>query len=79
MRNHFAGIHVYNYNISSNIENNIFDSKNMVEVMLFGKTYEQIRELILRENVKVISLIGKNSIINMAEYKRIYAKMRKFL
>jgi hypothetical protein len=51
----------------------------MVEVMLFGKTYEQIRELILRENVKVISLIGKNSIINMAEYKRIYAKMRKFL
>jgi hypothetical protein len=67
----FIGIHIYEYNITSNIKNNTFDVKNIIEAISLNKTYEQTRNLLKKENVKVVNLVGKNGLINNKEYTRV--------
>jgi hypothetical protein len=72
----FMGIHIYNYNITANIKNDIFDVKNIMEAMALDKTYEQIRTFVQNEKVQVTGVIGKNGVINKMEFNRI--KKEKF-
>jgi hypothetical protein len=70
----FSGIHIYNYNIRSNIANNSFDVKKIIQARLEGKTYEQIRDFLHNNEVRIINLVGKNGIINTNEFKNLVKK-----
>ena len=64
----FAGINVIGYEL--NIKNNEdFDSNEIYESYIIGKTTNLIREKIKKDNVKISSWVGKNGEIDINEYK----------
>lgn len=65
----FTGININNYEI--NIKNNEdFEIKEIYESYILGKNIKEIREKIIKDNIKISNLIGKNGIIDISEYKK---------
>lgn len=71
----FNGINAYDYYIDydTDLDNEVlkfFDKKLIYESTLNKKNYNEIIERIVKDNLKIVNLVGKNGIINEAEYKR---------
>lgn len=76
----FCGIHIHDYEIKqeiSQVVDKVFESKKVYEGRMMGKTYEQIRDMIEEENVRIVNLIGKKGIIHREEYIRTSNKLTK--
>ncbi len=71
----FNGINVYDYYIEydKKLDNELlkyFDQKLIYESMIIKNNYDEIMESIVRDNLQIVDLVGKNGIINEMEYKR---------
>lgn len=70
----FLGVHIYDYQITSDnqvMKSDVFEMKKMYEAKLIGNNYEQARDELKNDYVKVVNLIGRKGIIHQAEYTRI--------
>ena len=67
----FAGININGYNISIPIKykRNDFNNNEIYESVLFSKTqFQNILDKVKEDNIKIISLVGNNGVINEGEY-----------
>lgn len=72
----FNGINILDYQIIydseyidlSNEEYKKFDKKILYESIIDNKKYEDVINMIKRDNVRIVNLIGKNGIIHKQEY-----------
>ena len=71
----FSGINILDYEITykkdifSERMYNKFNKKILYESLIYSKNYDSIVKKIQEDDVKIINLIGKNGVINEAEYK----------
>lgn len=68
----FSGINIngYNINIPKRYAREGFDDNEMYESVLFCKTqFQNILNKLEEDNIKIISLIGNNGVIDEKEYE----------